>query len=111
MARMVASLPMGQPAAKYVSFEDFLISEANDPTGVRREWVDGVVFAMAGATPRVDILVSSLVPCRPAFPAAYTSTDVSMAGCHRSTMNVSPRQGSDRTARSNGRRRVSAGSR
>jgi Uma2 family endonuclease len=53
---------MGQPAAKYVPFEEFLVTEANDPSGVRREWIDGVVFDMAGATPehgRLCIAISA----------------------------------------------------
>lgn len=42
---------MSQHAQRYVSLEEFLVSEANDSSGVRREWVDGHVYAMAGATP------------------------------------------------------------
>lgn len=71
---------MGQPAAKYVSLEDFLVSEANDPTGVRREWVDGVVFAMAGATPahgRLCIAVSAEL--RAGLRGRFTVLDGSVA--------------------------------
>jgi hypothetical protein len=40
-----------QPVQRYVSLEEFLVSEARDASGVRREWVDGHVNAVAGATP------------------------------------------------------------
>lgn len=42
---------MSQHAQQYHSLEEFLVSEAADASGVRREWVDGHVYAMAGATP------------------------------------------------------------
>lgn len=42
---------MTQPVQRYVSLEEFLVSEARDASGVRREWVDGHVNAVAGATP------------------------------------------------------------
>jgi len=41
---------MANPVATYIGLEDFLAAEANDPSGVRHEWVDGVVYAMSGAT-------------------------------------------------------------
>jgi Uma2 family endonuclease len=54
-----------QPAQTYVSLEDFLVAEANDPSGVRREWVDGHVYAMSyamsGATPEPGRLVAAVL--------------------------------------------------
>lgn len=52
---------MADPAQRYVSLEDFLISEAADASGVRREWVDGHVYAMAGASPEHGRLVANVV--------------------------------------------------
>ena len=47
--------------APYVSLEEFLVSEATDPTGVRREWVDGHVYAMSGATPEHGRLAAAVL--------------------------------------------------
>lgn len=52
---------MADPAQRYVSLEDFLISEAADSSGVRREWVDGHAYAMAGASPEHGRLVANIV--------------------------------------------------
>lgn len=71
---------MGQPATAYVSFEEFLVTEASDPSGVRREWVDGVVHAMSGATPehgRLCIAISAEL--RAAFRGRCTVHDGSVA--------------------------------
>ena len=39
---------MVQPTPSYVSYEDFLEAELRSPT--KHEWLDGVVYAMAGGT-------------------------------------------------------------
>lgn len=52
---------MADPAQRYVSLEDFLIAEASDASGVRREWVDGHVYAMSGASPEHGRLVANIV--------------------------------------------------
>ena len=52
---------MGGPARPYVSLEDFLLAEANDASGVRREWIDGHVYAMAGATPEHGRLCAAVL--------------------------------------------------
>lgn len=52
---------MAEPAQQQVSFEDFLVAEATDPSGVRHEWVDGHVYAMSGATPEHGRLVAAVL--------------------------------------------------
>jgi Uma2 family endonuclease len=71
---------MVEPAPSYVSLEDFLVSEASDPTGVRREWVDGHVYAMAGATPEHGRLTAAvLAELRSALRGRCTVRDGSVA--------------------------------
>lgn len=77
---MVDCVSMGHPATAYASFEEFLVAEASDPSGVRREWVDGVVYAMSGATPehgRLCIAISAEL--RAAFRGRCTVHDGSVA--------------------------------
>lgn len=52
---------MAEPAQRYLSLEDFLITEATDATGVRHEWVDGHVYAMSGASPEHGRLVANIL--------------------------------------------------
>jgi Uma2 family endonuclease len=69
-----------EPAQSYVSLEEFLVSEAADPSGVRREWVDGHVYAMAGATPEHGrITASVLAELRSALRGRCTVRDGSVA--------------------------------
>lgn len=69
-----------QPAQAYVSLEDFLVAEANDPSGVRREWVDGHVYAMSGATPEHARLVGAVIAeLRAALRGQCTVRDGSVA--------------------------------
>lgn len=71
---------MGHAALKYVSFEEYLVSEANDPSGVRHEWIDGVVYAMSGASPehaRLCIAISAEL--RAALRGRCTVHDGSLA--------------------------------
>lgn len=69
-----------QPAQTYVSFEDFLVAEAHDPSGVRREWVDGHVYAMSGATPEHGRLVAAVgAELRAALRGQCTVRDGSVA--------------------------------
>jgi len=71
---------MGHPGPKYVSFEEYLVSEANDPSGVRHEWVDGVAYAMSGASPehaRLCIAISAEL--RAALRGRCTVHDGSLA--------------------------------
>jgi Uma2 family endonuclease len=71
---------MGHPAQSYVSLEEYLIAEANDPSGVRREWVDGHVYAMAGATPEHGRLSGAfLAELRAALRGQCTARDGSVA--------------------------------
>ena len=71
---------MGEPAPVSVSLEAFLVAEANDPTGVRREWIDGHVYAMAGATPEHGRLcVAVLADLRAALRGECTVRDGSVA--------------------------------
>lgn len=71
---------MGHPAPSYVSFEDFLIAEASDPSGTRREWVDGHVYAMAGATPDHGRLCAAVLSeLRAALRGRCTVRDGSVA--------------------------------
>jgi len=72
---------MGQSSAHpYVSLEDFLVAEASDATGVRREWVDGHVYAMAGATPEHGRLCGAvLAELRAALRGQCTVRDGSVA--------------------------------
>lgn len=71
---------MGEPAPRYVSLEEFLVAEANDPSGVRREWVDGHVYAMAGATPEHGRLCGAiLAELRAALRGQCTTRDGSVA--------------------------------
>ena len=71
---------MGLPAHGYVTLEEFLLAEASDPTGVRREWVDGQVFAMAGATPEHGRLCAAvLAELRAALRGDCTVRDGSVA--------------------------------
>lgn len=68
------------PAQQYVSLEDFLLAEAADATGVRREWVDGHVYAMAGATPEHGRLTAAvLAELRAALRGRCTVRDGSVA--------------------------------
>lgn len=71
---------MVTPAQRYVSLEEFLTAEATDPTGVRREWVDGHVYAMSGATPEHGRLVAAvLAELRAALRGECTVRDGSVA--------------------------------
>lgn len=71
---MVSSVP------RYVSLEDFLLGEAADPSGVRREWVDGHVYAMAGATPEHGRLTAAtLAELRTALRGQCSVRDGSVA--------------------------------
>jgi Uma2 family endonuclease len=71
---------MGDPAQTYMSLEDFLVSEANDASGVRREWVDGHVYAMSGATPEHGRLVGAMIAeLRAALRGKCTVRDGSVA--------------------------------
>jgi Uma2 family endonuclease len=71
---------MGLPAPGYVSLEEFLLEEANDASGVRREWVDGQVFAMAGATPEHGRLCGAiLAELRASLRGTCTVRDGSVA--------------------------------
>lgn len=73
-------IAMAHPAPSYVSFQDFLVAEANDPSGVRREWVDGHVYAMAGATPEHGRLCGAvLAELRAAMRGRCTVRDGSVA--------------------------------
>jgi Uma2 family endonuclease len=69
-----------QSAQTYVSLEDFLVAEASDPSGVRREWVDGHVYAMSGATPEHGRLVGAVLgELRAALRGQCTVRDGSVA--------------------------------
>lgn len=71
---------MTQSAQRRSSFEEFLIGEAADPSGVRSEWVDGHVYAMAGATPEHGRLVAALLgELRAALRGRCTVRDGSVA--------------------------------
>ncbi len=71
---------MAHAASGHVSLEEFLAAEANDPTGVRREWVDGHVYAMAGATPEHGRLCGAvLAELRSALRGPCTVRDGSVA--------------------------------
>ncbi|MBX3230811.1 MAG: Uma2 family endonuclease [Labilithrix sp.] len=68
---------MGQT---YVPLEEFLVEEANDPSGIRREWVDGHVYAMSGATPEHGRLVGAVIAeLRTALRGRCTVRDGSVA--------------------------------
>lgn len=68
------------PAHGYVTLEEFLVAEATDPSGVRREWVDGQVFAMAGATPEHGRLCAAvLAELRAGLRGTCTVRDGSVA--------------------------------
>lgn len=71
---------MGEPARRRVSLEEFLIAEASDPSGVRREWVDGQVYAMSGATPEHARLCGAvLAELRAALRGECSARDGSVA--------------------------------
>lgn len=71
---------MGGPAQTQVSLEDFLVSEASDASGVRREWIDGHVVAMSGATPEHARLVGAVIAeLRMALRGRCTVRDGSVA--------------------------------
>lgn len=71
---------MGLAAHGYVTLEEFLVEEANDATGIRREWVDGQVFAMAGATPEHGRLCAAvLAELRAALRGTCVARDGSVA--------------------------------
>ena len=71
---------MAEPARSYVSFEDFLLAEAADATGVRREWMDGLVHDMAGASPEHGRLCTAmLADLRAALRGKCTVRDGSVA--------------------------------
>lgn len=71
---------MVQPASRYVTFEEFLVEEASDASGVRREWIDGQVYAMAGATPEHGRLCTAvLAELRAALRGECTVRDGSVA--------------------------------
>jgi Uma2 family endonuclease len=71
---------MVQPASHYVTLEEFLVEEANDPSGVRREWIDGQVYAMSGATPEHGRLCTAvLAELRAALRGQCTVRDGSVA--------------------------------
>jgi Uma2 family endonuclease len=71
---------MSEPARHHVSLEEFLASEASDPSGVRHEWVDGCVYAMAGATPEHGRLVGAMIAeLRAALRGRCTVRDGSVA--------------------------------
>jgi Uma2 family endonuclease len=71
---------MVQPAARYVTLEEFLVDEANDPSGVRREWIDGQVYAMSGAAPEHGRLCTAvLAELRAALRGTSTVRDGSVA--------------------------------
>jgi Uma2 family endonuclease len=82
---------MVQPARVAVTLEQFLVDEANDPTGVRREWIDGWVYAMSGATPEHGRLCTAvLAELRSALRGTCTVRDGSVA-IHIATRNVALR--------------------
>lgn len=71
---------MAEPARSYVSLEDFLLAEAADATGVRREWMDGLVHDMAGASPEHGRLCTAiLAELRAALRGKCTVRDGSVA--------------------------------
>lgn len=71
---------MGHPAQRYVPFDEFLVLEANDASGVRHEWVDGHVYAMAGATPEHGRLcIAVAAELRAALRGQCTVRDGSVA--------------------------------
>lgn len=71
---------MSLPAQGYVTLEEFLLAEAADASGVRREWVDGQVFAMSGATPEHGRLCAAvLAELRTALRGTCTVRDGSVA--------------------------------
>lgn len=51
---------MVQPAQRYISFEEFLIDDANAPGDERLEWVDGRVYAMSFATTEHALLCGNM---------------------------------------------------
>ena len=71
---------MVERAQSYVSLEDFLVSEAEDPSGARREWVDGHVYEMLGALPEHGRLTAAvLAELRSALRGRCTVRDGSVA--------------------------------
>lgn len=71
---------MVQPASHYVTLEEFLVEEAADSSGVRREWIDGQVYAMSGATPEHGRLCTAvLAELRAALRGRCTVRDGSVA--------------------------------
>jgi len=71
---------MVAPAQSGVPLEEFLAAEAADPSGVRREWVDGHVYAMSGATPEHGRLTAAiLTELRTALRGRCTVRDGSVA--------------------------------
>jgi Uma2 family endonuclease len=82
---------MVAPAHGLVTLEDFLIEEAHDPEGVRREWIDGRVYAKSGATPEHGRLCTAvLAELRAALRGSCTVRDGSVA-IHVATTNVALR--------------------
>jgi len=60
--------------------EDFLLAEASDASGVRREWIDGHVVAMSGATLEHGRLVGAVIAeLRVALRGRCTVRDGSVA--------------------------------
>jgi Uma2 family endonuclease len=71
---------MVQLASRFVTFEEFLVEEASDASGVRREWIDGQVYAMSGATPEHGRLCTAvLAELRHALRGRCTVRDGSVA--------------------------------
>jgi Uma2 family endonuclease len=67
------------PAQRYVPLEEYLAAEAADASGVRREWVDGHVHAMSGATPEHGRLAAAaLAEIRSALRGKCTVRDGSV---------------------------------
>lgn len=71
---------MVQPAQRYLSFEEFLIADFSDPGDERREWVDGRIYAMSGATAEHGLLCGAvLAELRAALRGECTVRDGSVA--------------------------------
>jgi hypothetical protein len=51
-----------EPASSYVAYEEYLATEQKSDT--KREWVDGVVYAMAGGTLEHSRLCRSVLGMR-----------------------------------------------
>ena len=53
--------PMVEPASSYVTYEEYLEGEQKSDT--KREWLDGVVYAMAGGTLEHSPLAQNMGRC------------------------------------------------